>query len=234
MILMEINKDLQDYGYKWFGMKEINLDDACKLFGKQNIYKLYEDNTESDSESTEDMLRHVADGGKLGIEKTKEETNEEISKLFLESDYDMLMYIKNLYKDSDLKLNVLINRALKSNEIALDTPIYYSDRNDLLDALGFMISEDGDNLIYVGDNKLSEDSYYYVVFALGRDLISGILPYYTDDAYNFCKEVANDFMKSEYNVGTKGLYTCLEEYVKDNFYLKNGKLTWKGKVIEND
>ena len=41
-------------------------------------------------------------------------------------------------------------------------------------------------------------------------------------------------MKSEYNVGTKGLYTCLEEYVKDNFYLKNGKLTWKGKVIEND
>ena len=38
MILMEINKDLQDYGYKWVGMKEINLDDACKLFGKYNNY----------------------------------------------------------------------------------------------------------------------------------------------------------------------------------------------------
>lgn len=233
MILTEINKDLQDYGYKWVGMKEINLDDACKLFGKQNIYKLYEDNTESDSESTEDMLRHVADGGKLGIEKTKEEINEEISKLFLESDYDMLMYIKNLYKDNDLKLNVLINRALKSNEIALDTPIYYSDRNNLLDALGFMISEDGNNLIYVGDNKLSEDSYYYVVFALGRDLIKGILPYYTDDAYDFCKRVANDFEKSSYNVNTKGLYECLEKYVKDNFYLKDGEITWKGRKIND-
>ena len=41
-------------------------------------------------------------------------------------------------------------------------------------------------------------------------------------------------MKSKYNVATKGLYTCLEEYVKDNFYLQNGTLTWKGKVIEND
>lgn len=232
MILNKINKDLQDYGYKWVGMKEINLNDACKLFGKKNIYKLYEDNTESDSESTEDMFRHVADGGKLGIEKTDKEIHNEIAELYKESDYDMLMYIKNLYKDSDLKLNVLINRAIESNEKELDTPIYYSNRNDLLDALGFIISEDGDHLLYV--DKLSEDSYYYVVFALGRDLISGIIPYYTDDAYDFCKEVANDFMKSKYNVATKGLYTCLEEYVKDNFYLQNGKLTWKGKVIEND
>lgn len=232
MILNKINKDLQDYGYKWVGMEEINLEDACKLFGKQNIYKLYEDNTESDSESTEDMFRHVADGGKLGIEKTDKKIHNEIAELYEESDYDMLMYIKNLYKDSDLKLNVLINRAIESNEKELDTPIYYSNRNDLLDALGFIISEDGDHLLYV--DKLSEDSYYYVVFALGRDLISGILPYYTDDAYDFCKEVANDFMKSKYNVATKGLYTCLEEYVKDNFYLQNGKLTWKGKVIEND
>lgn len=232
MILNKINKDLQDYGYKWVGMEEINLEDACKLFGKQNIYKLYEDNTESDSESTEDMFRHVADGGKLGIEKTNKKIHNEIAELYEESDYDMLMYIKNLYKDSDLKLNVLINRAIESNEKELDTPIYYSNRNDLLDALGFIISEDGDHLLYV--DKLSEDSYYYVVFALGRDLISGIIPYYTDDAYDFCKEVANDFMKSKYNVATKGLYTCLEEYVKDNFYLQNGKLTWKGKVIEND
>ena len=38
MILTEINKDLQDYGYEWVGMKEIKLDDACKLFGKQNIF----------------------------------------------------------------------------------------------------------------------------------------------------------------------------------------------------
>lgn len=31
---------------------------------------------------------------------------------------------------------------------------------------------------------------------------------------------------------SKGLYECLEEYVKDKFYLKNGKITWKGEDIE--
>ena len=71
------------------------------------------------------------------------------------------------------------------------------------------------------------------MFILGRDLIKGILPYYNDDAYNFCRRVANDFEKSAYNVNTKGLYECLEEYVKDNFYLKGGEITWKGRKIND-
>ena len=81
-------------------------------------------------------------------------------------------------------------------------------------------------------DKLAEDSYYYIVFALGRDLINGVLPYEDDKAYDFCKKVANDFEKSTYNVNTKGLYECLEEYVRDNFYLKNGEITWKGEKIQ--
>ena len=75
----------------------------------------------------------------------------EISKLFLESDYDMLMYIKNLYKDKDSKLNVLINRVLQSNKSELGTPAYYNNRNNLLKVLGFIISDDGNHLIYVGE-----------------------------------------------------------------------------------
>ena len=78
----------------------------------------------------------------------------------------------------------------------------------------------------------NEDNYYYVVFVLGRDLIKGIFPYEDDTAYDFCKKVANDFEKSSYNVNTKGLYECLEEYVRDNFYLKNGEITWKGEKIQ--
>lgn len=82
-------------------------------------------------------------------------------------------------------------------------------------------------------SKLEEDNYYYVVFVLGRDLLKGILPYEDDTAYDFCKKVANDFEKSSYNVNTKGLYECLEEYVKDNFYLKEGEITWKGEKIND-
>ena len=81
-------------------------------------------------------------------------------------------------------------------------------------------------------DKLAEDSYYYIVFALGRDLINGVLPYEDDTAYEFCKKVAVDFEESDYNDSSKGLYECLEEYVKDKFYLKNGKITWKGEDIQ--
>ena len=72
------------------------------------------------------------------------------------------------------------------------------------------------------------DTYYYSVFVLGRDLLKGILPYEDDLAYEFCKKVAVDFEESNYNDSSKGLY----EYVKDKFYLKNGKITWKGEDIE--
>lgn len=76
-----------------------------------------------------------------------------------------------------------------------------------------------------------KDNYYYAVFVLGRDLIKGIVPYENDLAYEFCKEVVEDFEQSKYNVNTKGLYECLEDYVKANFYLQDGEITWKGKYI---
>lgn len=82
-------------------------------------------------------------------------------------------------------------------------------------------------------NKLEEDNYYYIVFVLGRDLLKGILPYEDDTAYDFCKKVATDFEESDYNNNSKGLYECLEEYVRDNFYLKNGEITWKGEKIND-
>ena len=82
-------------------------------------------------------------------------------------------------------------------------------------------------------NKLEEDNYYYIVFVLGRDLIKGVLPYEDDTAYEFCKKVAVDFEESDYNDSSKGLYECLEEYVKDNFYLKDGEITWKGRKIND-
>lgn len=72
----------------------------------------------------------------------------------------------------------------------------------------------------------------YVVFVLGRDLLKGILPYENDIAYEWCVNIAKDFEVSTYNVNTKGLYECLEEYVKDNFYLKDGEITWKGEKIQ--
>ena len=93
------------------------------------------------------------------------------------------------------------------------------------------ITDKSDMLEYT-KNKIEEDNYYYIVFVLGKDLLKGILPYEDDKAYDFCLFVANDFEKSTYNVNTKGLYECLDEYVKDNFYLKNGEITWKGEKIQ--
>ena len=38
-----------------------------------------------------------------------------------------------------------------------------------------------------------------------------------------------DFEISDFNVNTKGLYECLEEYVKANFYLDdNGNMSFRG------
>jgi hypothetical protein len=146
-------------------------------------------------------------------------------------DICMLQYINKLdLKDG--KAKNMLNNMIELNDKMLDTDIYYKSRKEFLTYLGFSWNDDNGLLEYTAD-KLAEDSYYYVVFALGRDLIKGILPYYTDDAYDFCKRVANDFEKSAYNVNTKGLYECLEEYIKDNFYLKDGEITWKGRKIND-
>lgn len=58
--------------------------------------------------------------------------------------------------------------------------------------------------------------FNYIIFVLGRDLLKGILPYENDLAFELCEEIANNFSQSKYNVDTKGLYECLEEYIKDN------------------
>ena len=43
------------------------------------------------------------------------------------------------------------------------------------------------------------------------------------------KNLAKDFEVSDFNVNTKGLYECLEEYVKANFYLDdNGNMSFRG------
>lgn len=72
----------------------------------------------------------------------------------------------------------------------------------------------------------------YVVFVLGRDLLKGILPYENDIAYEWCINIAKDFEISDFNVNTKGLYECLENYIKANFYLdENGTMSFKGKDL---
>lgn len=69
----------------------------------------------------------------------------------------------------------------------------------------------------------------YVVFILGRDLLKGILPLENDIAYEWCVNIAKDFEISEFNVSTKGLYSCLEDYVKARFYLNDdGEISFMG------
>lgn len=69
----------------------------------------------------------------------------------------------------------------------------------------------------------------YVVFVLGRDLLKGILPLENDIAYDWCINIAKDFEISEYNVNTKGLWECLEDYIKARFYINdNGELSFMG------
>lgn len=145
-------------------------------------------------------------------------------------DICMLEYIHKLDL-KDEKAKYMLNNMLELNEKMLDTDIYYANRREFLLYLGFDWNNDTGMLEYTR-NKLEEDNYYYIVFVLGRDLIKGVLPYEDDTAYDFCKKVANDFGESIYNVNTKGLYECLEEYVRDNFYLKNGEITWKGEKIQ--
>ena len=145
-------------------------------------------------------------------------------------DICMLEYIHKLDL-KDEKAKYMLNNMLELNEKMLDTDIYYANRREFLSYLGFDWNNDSGMLEYT-KNKLEEDNYYYIVFVLGRDLLKGILPYEDDTAYDFCKKVTNDFEKSSYNVNTKGLYECLEEYVKDNFYLKEGEITWKGEKIQ--
>lgn len=143
-----MREKLLNYGYLWLGMKKISYGYALELFERgtkdsDNVYLLYEDNTENLAESIDDIKCHYENGGEFGIE--------------------------------------------------------LKDYNN------------------------------YVVFVLGRDLLKGILPYENDIAYEWCVNLAKDFEISDFNVNTKGLYECLEEYVKANFYLDdNGIMSFRG------
>lgn len=127
-----MRNELIKYGYKWLGMKEVSKDFAIIYFKDNAIYMLYEDNTESQVDSVEEIEEHYKNGGKFGIEL---------------NEYDN-----------------------------------------------------------------------YVVFLLGRDYLKDILPYENDIAYEWCVNLAKDFEISDFNVNTRGLVECLEDYLRANIY----------------
>ena len=63
---------LIEYGYLWLGMKEISYEMALELVDKQEVYLLYEDNTENcanyEEKPKESIREHYENGGKFGIE----------------------------------------------------------------------------------------------------------------------------------------------------------------------
>lgn len=63
-----MREKLIEYGYKWLGMKEISYEMALNLIDKQEVYLLYEDNTESLAENLDDIKCHYENGGLFGIE----------------------------------------------------------------------------------------------------------------------------------------------------------------------
>lgn len=66
-------KDMHQYGYIWEGMLPLRKRAAIQFFKEQNkpLYRLYEDNTEGQVESMENLLQHANNGGIFGVEKEK-------------------------------------------------------------------------------------------------------------------------------------------------------------------
>ena len=67
-----------------------------------------------------------------------------------------------------------------------------------------------------------EKSYIIMVFAydlLQEEFKNSSKPE-CDLVFEKCKNMAEDFLKSEYNINTKGLYDCLMDYVVDERYIK--------------
>ena len=64
-------KDMQEYGYKWDGMLPLKEEAALHLYDKEDmqIFLLYEDGSESITDSTEDIKAHAEKGGIFGIHK---------------------------------------------------------------------------------------------------------------------------------------------------------------------
>lgn len=63
---------------------------------------------------------------------------------------------------------------------------------------------------------------YYVTFILGYDLLQNELieseNRETDKAFDKCMKIAKEFIDSEYNTPTKGLYSCVQEFIEDKQY----------------
>ena len=57
----------------------------------------------------------------------------------------------------------------------------------------------------------------YIIFILGYDLLNKELKKSDrpecDLAYKQCEELATEFINSKYNINTKGLYECLEDFI---------------------
>lgn len=66
---------------------------------------------------------------------------------------------------------------------------------------------------------MEDTDLYYIVFVLGYDLLHltliGSDECECDLAFDKCCDIAKDFLNSEYNVNTKGLYECLQDYLKE-------------------
>ena len=63
--------EMKKYGYTYTGMKPLTLEQALKVYDKEEeeIFLLYSDNSETLVESKTDMINHSRRGGFLGIEK---------------------------------------------------------------------------------------------------------------------------------------------------------------------
>ena len=69
-----------------------------------------------------------------------------------------------------------------------------------------------------------EDCKNYAIFVLGYDLLNksllnGQYPE-CDLAYKKCEQIAEDFLKSDYNVNTMSLYDALVIYIDEKNHLK--------------
>ena len=64
----------------------------------------------------------------------------------------------------------------------------------------------------------------YIIFVLGYDLLQDKLKNSSkpecDLSFETCNDIAEDFMKSEFETNTKGLYDCLIDYLKSDRHIK--------------
>lgn len=62
--------DMNDYGYIWDGMIPLTEEEAIGVNEICTVYKLYEDDSESEVENEEDIRAHASCGGIFGVEKS--------------------------------------------------------------------------------------------------------------------------------------------------------------------